>query len=133
VNSNMLYEVWTKDDEGRPHLIGSKCKECDHLSFPAKEVCPYCMGNGTSHKNLIGRKGKIVSVTTCHTAPKGMQAPYSFGIVEIEGGIQVLARIDGNQIRKGEAVQLVIYPGFADGNNEEAFNWKYQVIEGGNN
>jgi uncharacterized OB-fold protein len=132
LNTNVISDIWTKDEEGRPHLIGSKCLECDHLSFPAKEVCPYCMTNGRSNRSLIGRNGKVVSATICHTAPKGIQAPYTFGIVEIEGGVHVLARIDGHQIRKGDFVQLVIYPGLLEEQNEEVFNWKYEVVEGAN-
>lgn len=130
---NMLeLNVWTRDNEGRPSLIGSKCVECDHLSFPAKEVCPYCMTNGRSEEILIGRIGKVVSATTCYTAPKGIQAPYTLGLIEIESGVQVLAQISGKAIKKGDKVELVIYSSVSAETAEETVGWKYQIVEGGN-
>lgn len=132
MNQEVKSDIWTKDQEGRPHLRGSKCMECEHLSFPAKEVCPYCMTSGKSEEVWIGQTGKVVSVTTCYTAPKGIQAPYSFGTIEVEGGVHVLAQISGNTIRKGEKVELVIYSHSSEESNEETMGWKYQIVEGGN-
>lgn len=125
-------EIWTRDAKGIPFLVGSKCQECGSWAFPAKEVCPYCMTNGKSEKKWIGREGNVVMTTTCHTAPKGIQPPYSLGIVEIEHGLQVLAQVSGRQIRKGDRVELVVYTAPTEDNEEDTF-WKYQVIEGGNN
>ena len=130
LNAKLESEIWTLDKEGNPSLIGSDCEECDLLSFPSKEVCPYCLTQGKSKKILIGRSGKIVSVTTCYTAPKGIQAPYSLGMVEIEKGVQVLVQISGKKLEKGAEVELIMYS-FLEDNNEEGFGWKYQTIEGG--
>lgn len=131
MSTNMKSEIYTRDNQGIPSLIGSYCVECGQLSFPSKEVCPYCMTKGKSEKRLIGRTGKVVSVTTCHTAPKGIHAPYSLGIVEIEDGVHVLAQISGNEVRRNDEVELVIYSVVSEENNEEVLYWKYQVIQGG--
>lgn len=131
MENNRESNIWTKDNEGKPSLIGSKCMECDHLSFPAKEICPYCMTNGRSEKILIGRLGKVVSATTCYTAPKGIQVPYTLGTIEIDNGVHVLAQISGTAIRKGDKVELVIYSSVSVESAEETIGWKYKIIVGG--
>jgi uncharacterized OB-fold protein len=128
LNTAKPSEIWTKDEQEKPCLIASHCMECGRISFPSKEVCPYCMTNGKSNQRLIGRTGEVVSVTTCHAAPKGFHAPYCLGIVEIEGGVHVLTQIGGTQIKKGTAVELVDYLSRQEENEEEVYRWKYQVI-----
>lgn len=123
--------IFLIDKKGKPSLIGSKCLGCDHMSFPAKEVCPYCMTNGRSEEILIGKLGIVVSATTCHTAPKGIQVPYTLGTIEIDYGVHVLAQITGNTIRKGDKVELVIYSSVSVESAEETIGWKYQIVEGG--
>jgi len=60
----------------KPHLIGSKCRECGYVSFPRTMVCPICMKEGTMNEVALSTRAKINSFTVARVAPQGFEAPY---------------------------------------------------------
>lgn len=59
--------------------------------------CPACGGDGGTPVALSGR-GRLVSWTTIRVAPEryAAEAPYAVGVLELEEGLRVTARLAGD-------------------------------------
>ena len=103
--------TWRRIPE-RYRLEGTKCKTCNSVYFPKREVCPKCRSKGVLEKFTFSGKGKIYSFTKVHVPPKGFedQSPYSLAIVELEEGARLTAQIidsDDKKIKIGAPVEAV--------------------------
>ena len=38
--------------DGAPHLLGSRCADCQTLVFPPVELCPECMSENVARQRL---------------------------------------------------------------------------------
>jgi uncharacterized protein len=121
------------NEDGKPSLIGSNCKSCGKVSFPKKEVCPYCLTKSNYETIEFGQKGTISTFTICHTAPRGFEAPYALGLVNTDNNIQVLSQIEGDlsSMKQGEEVDLILSPTTVDEAGNQHFAWKYKVTQEG--
>ena len=74
----------------------TKCKDCARLTFPPKPFCPHCWSKKIAWVPLSGR-GKLYSQTVIHAAPAAFahEAPIRNGIVDLDEGLRVAARILG--------------------------------------
>ena len=109
---------------GAISLSGSNCQKCGRYFFPRAERCRVC-----ENKDLLpvemGRKGKIFSYTVCHFPPPGGKYkgyfPYTVGVVALEEGILIPARIvtKGTEVlRMGADVELCLDSWKDQGDNE---------------
>jgi uncharacterized OB-fold protein len=122
--------VITLNSEGSPFLLASHCLSCGKYSFPQKKMCPFCMSFEDITIEEIGAIGKIDSFTQCHVAPKGFEAPYYLGIVEVQHGLKVTTIIDSenpNLIQKGATVELIVSATSVDEQLNQMMGWKYTV------
>jgi uncharacterized OB-fold protein len=122
--------VITLNPEGSPFLLASHCHSCGKYSFPQKKMCPFCMSFEEISIQEVGAIGKIDSFTQCHVAPKGFEAPYYLGIVEVQHGLKVTTLIDSENsdlIQKGAEVELIVSPTSVDEQLNEMMGWKYIV------
>jgi uncharacterized OB-fold protein len=85
--------------EGGPQLMGSRCVTCSTVVFPPVEVCPACTANDPVPTPL-SREGKLYSFSVVHVAPKGWQAPYIIGYVDLTEGVRVFSHIAVNDVSK---------------------------------
>ena len=85
---------WDALGEGR--LITTRGKSSGRLTFPPKPFCPYDWGREIEWVELSG-KGKLYSQTVIHAVPAAFahEAPIWGGIVDLEEGLRVAARIIG--------------------------------------
>jgi len=85
---------WDALAEGR--LLATRGKASGRLTFPPKPFCPYDWGPEIEWVELCGR-GKLYSQTVIHAAPAVFEreAPIRNGIVDLEEGVRVAARILG--------------------------------------
>lgn len=97
---------------GQKKLMGSKCKACGSVHLPPRPICPRCGASGTEWVELKG-KGKIVAFTTVHVAPTIMvkegfdrQNPYCSGIVQLEEGPKIGARILNIDAKKPQEIKV---------------------------
>lgn len=84
---------WAAAKEGT--LRVQSCLFCAALRFFPQRHCPACLADGGDWIDLSGT-GVIYSVTEVHRAPNkrlAEEAPYLIGIIELEQGIRVMARI----------------------------------------
>ena len=86
---------------GEGKLMASRCAACGALSVPPRAVCSECHGTRMEWRELSGR-AKLAAFTSIAVAPSfmveegfGRERPYLVGIVELEEGPKVSARLFG--------------------------------------
>lgn len=86
--------IWRRFPE-RYNLHGNRCDNCGTSFFPSRAVCPECRRKGKLVFEEMPRKGKIVSWTEVHAAPKGFEheAPYALAIIELNNGARLLSQV----------------------------------------
>ena len=100
--SDISYQQFLNEDK----LMGSKCVKCSALSAPPRPICPKCHGTKMQWVEMK-EMGKLVAFTSIAVGPPFMvqegydrKHPYVSGVVELEEGVKVDARIeeiDGSQ------------------------------------
>lgn len=91
--------TWPSND---PRLLGSKCRACGVVTFPAQKSCPRCSGEDTEVMELA-RDGTLWTYTVqCflpnrppYDGPETAEnfQPFAVGYVELPGETRVQARI----------------------------------------
>ena len=101
-----------------PRLIGSRCRDCSVVTFPAQRSCPGCTSVAVE-EHLLGRTGTLYTWTVQGFRPKTPYAgpedfePYGVGYVELPGEVRVEARLttaDPARLRIGMEMELVLVP-----------------------
>lgn len=93
-------------------LKGSKCKKCGHVCVPPKPICPKCQGAEMELVEMKG-KGKLVAYTVIFVGSPLMveegfdrDHPYCSGVVQLEEGPKITARILGIDLTKPDKVKI---------------------------
>jgi uncharacterized OB-fold protein len=95
-------------------LIGAKCHACGVVTVPPKAVCPECR---TGEVGLIHLKGtgRLAAYTVIYVPPPMMveegfnpKNPYCSGIVELEEGPKITARILGVDLTRPDQIPVGI-------------------------
>ena len=93
-------------------LEGRRCAECGKLSVEQGRPCPFCGAQGGSAVPLSGR-GRLLSWTVIRVAPGryATEAPYAVGLLELEEGLGLTARLDvePEQLSAGQALTFVAF------------------------
>lgn len=102
------YEQFLNEGE----IMGSRCKKCQALALPPRPICISCFGNQMEWVQFKGQ-GKLAAFTDILVAPPpmakegfGRNNPYIVGVVELEEGVKVVARIDGMDAGKPESIKI---------------------------
>lgn len=121
--------------EGKPTLIGSKCRSCGQVFFPSKPVCLNCLSPDVKLMHL-SREGKLYTYTTVYMPSEHFPPPYTVGWVELPEGIRIFSQIRGWQeqpLKVGMEMRLSIEPLWQDGDREVigfVFRPLHEVPEG---
>jgi len=106
--SDLSYEQFLNDEK----LMGSRCKKCGALFLPPRSICVECYGNEMEWVEMQG-EGKLVAFTCIAVAPPSMieegydrEHPYCVGVVELEEGVRVDARVEGVDVSRPEAIKI---------------------------
>jgi hypothetical protein len=93
-------------------LVGSKCKKCGHICVPPKPICPKCQGSEVELADIKG-KGKLVAYTVVAVGAPLMveegfdrEHHYCSGVVELEEGARITARILGMDVTKPDQIKI---------------------------
>ena len=96
-NSTTFYNKLKEERQ----LVGVRCKSCGHLSPEPRPMCPECHGFDMEWHQFSG-KAKLSTFTCISMVPVAMAArgygrdnPYCTGIVTLEEGPRISARING--------------------------------------
>jgi uncharacterized OB-fold protein len=97
-------------NEGK--LMGSRCQKCGTLAVPPRSICIKCYGSEMKWVAMNG-KGKLAAFTCIAIGPPSMikegydrQHPYVSGVIELEEGAKVVARIEGVDGSKPETISI---------------------------
>jgi uncharacterized OB-fold protein len=106
--NDISYERFLSEEK----LMGSKCQKCDALFVPPRSICIKCHGTEVKWVEMKGR-GKLAAFTCIAIGPPLMikegynrQHPYVSGVVELEEGVRVVARIEGVDSSKPETIKI---------------------------
>ena len=106
--NDISYERFLSEDK----LMGSRCQKCGVLSVPPRSICIKCYGSEMEWVEMRG-KGKLAAFTCIAIGPPLMikegydrKHPYVSGVVELEEGARVVARIEGVDWSKPETIKI---------------------------
>ena len=106
--NDISYERFLSEDK----LTGSRCSKCGVLSVPPRSICVKCYGSEMEWVEMKG-KGKLAAFTCIAIGPPFMiregydrKHPYVSGVVELEEGVKVVARIGGVDGSKPETIKI---------------------------
>lgn len=106
--NDISYEGFLSEDK----LMGSKCQRCGVVSVPPRSICIKCHGSEMEWVEMKGM-GKLVAFTCIAIGPPFMikegydrKHPYVSGVVELEEGPKVVARIEGVDGSKPETIRI---------------------------
>jgi uncharacterized OB-fold protein len=106
--NDISYERFLSEEK----LMGSRCQRCDALFVPPRSICIKCHGTEMEWVEMRG-KGKLAAFTCIAIGPPFMikegydrQHPYISGVVELEEGVRVVARIEGMDGSKPETIKI---------------------------
>ena len=120
-------------DGADARLIAARCAACTRLHFPAGLVCPYCAADGC-RETPVGARGHLRLYTAVLTRPPGYRGdvPYGFGVVEVEDGLCVIARLTElrlDRLRPGLPVRLVVGTLFTDDDGQAVLDYAFRPEE----
>jgi scaffold protein (connect acetoacetyl-CoA thiolase and HMG-CoA synthase) len=106
--SDVSYQQFLGEDK----LMGSRCKKCSALYVPPRQICIECYSSEMAWIPLSGR-GRLAAFTVIRIPPPSMIAqgysrknPYCSGVVALEEGGRVDARIDGLDLDKPQDIKI---------------------------
>ena len=118
------------EDRDAPRLRAAQCGACGKPHFPAGPVCPYCAADGCVEA-AVGPEGRLWLYTAVSSRPPGYrgEVPYGFGVVELDGGLRVIARLTESRLerlRPGLPVRLVVEPLFTDDEGRPVLSYAFR-------
>lgn len=106
--SDISYRQFLNEEK----LMGSRCRQCHTLFVPPRPICIKCYGTEMEWVGMKGQ-GKLVAFTCIAVSPPFMieegydrEHPYCSGVVELEEGVRVVARIEGVDATKPETIKI---------------------------
>jgi uncharacterized OB-fold protein len=95
--SDHSFEQFLKEEK----IMGSRCRKCGALALPPRPICVRCFGSQMEWIQFRG-VGRLAAFTSIVVAPQpmvregfGKNNPYVVGVVELEEGTKMVARITG--------------------------------------
>ncbi len=93
-------------------LMGTRCPHCNAVYLPPRAICPQCHGEALEWVEMSGR-GKLAAFTSVYVGPTFMNAegfdrtnPYVTGIVELDEGVKISARILGVDAKNPASIKV---------------------------
>jgi uncharacterized OB-fold protein len=124
----------------RPELLGSRCRACGEVAFPAQASCAACTGDRTEEIRL-SRSGTLWTWTIQRFPPPSPPfvgdrehfVPFGVGYVELPEGVRVEARLTENDpaaLRIGMPMELVVEPFDVDADGNERMVFAFRPAAG---
>ena len=107
----MISPRYHREIPQRYRLEADKCKQCGHISFPPRLVCPKCKSKSFETVHL-SREGKILTFTIIRVGPDkfSKETPYVVAIIELNDGVRLTAQVADCNVDKvaiGDKVKLI--------------------------
>jgi uncharacterized OB-fold protein len=92
-------------------LIGVKCKDCGHITYPRYEICPAC-GGFKLEEYKLSKRGTVHTYCLNFAVPPGFEAPIVPVVVDLEGGGKcqgLIAEVSKPEdVKIGDKVEMVL-------------------------
>lgn len=129
----ITHGLFTDGPDG-PRLLAARCSACGKPHFPRGPVCPYC-GEASCVDAAVGPDARLCLYTAVLTRPPGYRGdvPYGFGVVELDGGLRVIARLTESRLerlRPGLPLRLVVEPLFTDDDGRSVLSYAFRPEAG---
>jgi len=130
--------TWPADE---PRLVGSRCRACATVVFPAAAGCGRC-GSDDVERHELGRRGTLWTFTTQGFLPKepytGPETEddftgYALGYVELPDEVMVEARLtesDPDRLAIGMEMELVVVPFRTEADGTQVMTYAFAPVEG---
>ncbi len=135
-------EGWFSDNNGSPHLLGSRCTSCGTYYFPKTDsYCRSPLCDSESFEEVpLSRTGTVWSYTNaCYAPPAPYVAadphvPFTIAAVSLEAEQmivlgQVVEGVDVADLTVGDSVELVLEP-LHETEENVVVTWKWRPIAG---
>ncbi len=85
---------YTREIPQRYRLEANKCSACGKTYYPPRLICAGC-GARAFETATLGDEGTVVTYTIIRIGPSDFanEVPYALGIVELAGGVRLMAQI----------------------------------------
>lgn len=97
---------------GEHKLMASHCTNCNQTFLPPRAICPNCHGDKMEWVETSG-KGKLAAFTSVYVGTTAMNAegfdrnnPYATGIVELDEGVKISARLIGVDAKNPVTIRI---------------------------
>ena len=105
--------VFPDNEQTRPRLIGTKCRQCGDVVFPKRKLCTLCDSDELMEEVFIGEKGTMYTYTIVRAGFPNFETPYILGLVELPDGkdLRILAQIEDcplDEVRIGMPLEMTI-------------------------
>jgi uncharacterized OB-fold protein len=114
-------------------LVGMKCKDCGHITYPRRKICPIC-GSLNLEEYKLSRKGTIQTFCINWVLPPGFEPPVPLVVVDLEGGgryqgiITEVAKPE--EVKIGDKVEMVLRKVSSD-RGLNIYGYKFRLVEEG--
>ncbi len=110
-DTNRIYPFYDNLKQNR--FTTTQCKDCKHLSFPPRLICPNCLSEKLEWVDLPTR-GKVKAVTEQQRGvPLGFEKPLIHALVDLGGKFNLFSRIvncKAGELKEGDEVELYVFP-----------------------
>ena len=112
-------------------LIGIKCQDCGHVSYPRTKICHEC-GSLNVQEYRLPKKGKIHTYCVSWAPPPQFEPPITPVVVDLEGGgryLGLMTEIDKpEEVRIGSVVEMVLRKISTD-RGLNVYGYKFRLVE----
>lgn len=114
-------------------LIGMSCKDCRHITYPRRDICPVC-GSLNVEERKLSRKGTVQTYAINWVLPPGLEPPVPLIIVDLEGGGRYQGIITEvtkpEEVKIGGKVEMVLRKVWTD-RGINIYGYKFRLVEEG--
>ncbi len=122
-----------------PQLLGSACRACGMVTFPAQGSCPRCAATDMEERRL-SRRGRLWAWTTQEFPPPSPPytgatgadfVPFAVGYVELPGEVKVETRLTGagpDELVPGMEMELELVPFRTDDDGNEVVTFAFRPV-----
>lgn len=112
-------------------LIGIKCKNCDHISYPRTLICHEC-GSQNLEECKLSKKGTVHTFCVNWAPPPQFEPPITPVIVDLEGGGRYLGLMtevaQPEDVKIGAKVEMVLRKLMTD-RGLNIYGYKFRLVE----
>jgi len=112
-------------------LIGIKCQDCGHISYPRTKICHEC-GSLNVQEYKLPKKGSIHTYCVNWTPPPQFEPPITPVVVDLEGGgkyLGLMTEVDKpEEIKIGSRVEMVLRKIMTD-RGLNVYGYKFRLAE----